>query len=90
MSGFKSSLDDLEAIRKRREELFPKSGLRPEEPFEQPEEPFEATEVPLADEYYGCSPSQTALYILREWNILKAKRLKNAERDREAFLDLYR
>ncbi len=52
MSGFKSSLDDLEAIRKRREELFPKRGLQPEEPFIQPEEkPIEADKT---DEYYGC------------------------------------
>ena len=39
MSGFKSGLDDLEAIRKRREELFPKEGLQPAEPFISPVDP---------------------------------------------------
>ena len=52
MSGFKSVFDDLEAIRKRREELFPKPGLQPAEPFVHPEE--KPAEVPLEDEYYGC------------------------------------
>jgi hypothetical protein len=54
---FKSGLDDLDAIGKRRRELFPETGAKPEKPFVQPAEPV--VDKPPADptgleEYYGC------------------------------------